>query len=389
MGMLVRNRLEGQPQRMLFNQEIPIPIESVAGWKGIHVQECGEGLVSVGPFSPYFSDCDTSAVYFGERGQGESVNFVGHPIDRSVSLLTHYVREGVLVRLRIAQSLLPLGCYFKLFDTYRPLDVQQALFDAQYEKLSKEHPEWPEKKLDEETQKYVSLSSPNPALGTIHPSPHSTGGVVDLTIIRLSEEGQRLLQDLNTRKLDRRLRYPISDTELADYESVVSWIHTEAKRKKWARVLRDTVLENWLAQYRYFKEKAEIFHTHSQELDMGTSFDYFGSEAGIRYFEDLNKERSLNDREKEILRNRRLLYHVMKEAGFANYPEEWWHFSYGDNMWAAINHKLYTIYGGVTEMNNDNKTMEWARRGVFIDALSRVGKPKLFIPSLEIDPSKN
>lgn len=34
--------------------------------------------------------------------------------------------------------------------------------------------------------------------------------------------------------------------------------------------------------------------------------------------------------------NRALLVEVMAAAGFVNYPEEWWHFSYGDRLWAQI-----------------------------------------------------
>ncbi|MEM7725697.1 MAG: M15 family metallopeptidase [Cyanobacteria bacterium P01_A01_bin.45] len=35
--------------------------------------------------------------------------------------------------------------------------------------------------------------------------------------------------------------------------------------------------------------------------------------------------------------NRQLLYDVMKQAGFCRNPREWWHFSYGDQMWAWLN----------------------------------------------------
>ena len=38
----------------------------------------------------------------------------------------------------------------------------------------------------------------------------------------------------------------------------------------------------------------------------------------------------------------------MQRAGFVNYPAEWWHFSYGDKMWAAYSHKEYAIYGDVS-----------------------------------------
>ncbi|HAE24988.1 MAG TPA: hypothetical protein DCG33_06580 [Prevotellaceae bacterium] len=34
----------------------------------------------------------------------------------------------------------------------------------------------------------------------------------------------------------------------------------------------------------------------------------------------------------------------MQCAGFANYPAEWWHFCYGDKMWAAYNNKKTAFY---------------------------------------------
>ena len=47
----------------------------------------------------------------------------------------------------------------------------------------------------------------------------------------------------------------------------------------------------------------------------------------------------------EAARNRALLHRAMKGAGFANYPAEWWHFSYGDRLWAAYRGKRRAIYG--------------------------------------------
>ena len=46
-----------------------------------------------------------------------------------------------------------------------------------------------------------------------------------------------------------------------------------------------------------------------------------------------------------ISERRRLLCKVMNKEGFANYPGEWWHFSYGDQLWAAYSYKCYAIYG--------------------------------------------
>ena len=43
-------------------------------------------------------------------------------------------------------------------------------------------------------------------------------------------------------------------------------------------------------------------------------------------------------------RNRDILLSYMKQEGFVNYPNEWWHFSYGDKMWAAYSNRRYAIY---------------------------------------------
>ena len=34
--------------------------------------------------------------------------------------------------------------------------------------------------------------------------------------------------------------------------------------------------------------------------------------------------------------NRALLARTMEAAGFVNYPDEWWHFSHGDRLWAQV-----------------------------------------------------
>ncbi|MCV6612052.1 MAG: M15 family metallopeptidase [Amphritea sp.] len=47
--------------------------------------------------------------------------------------------------------------------------------------------------------------------------------------------------------------------------------------------------------------------------------------------------------------NRQLLAAVMTEAGFVNYPEEWWHFSYGDRFWAYTTGHSHAIYGGIDQ----------------------------------------
>jgi D-alanyl-D-alanine dipeptidase len=44
-------------------------------------------------------------------------------------------------------------------------------------------------------------------------------------------------------------------------------------------------------------------------------------------------------------RLRQVLKKAMHDAGFINYPAEWWHFSYGDHQWAWLTGRKEAIYG--------------------------------------------
>lgn len=52
---------------------------------------------------------------------------------------------------------------------------------------------------------------------------------------------------------------------------------------------------------------------------------------------------------KEQRKNRHILLTAMKAAGFVNYPGEWWHFCYGDKMWAAYSREPYAFYDVVKD----------------------------------------
>jgi len=45
--------------------------------------------------------------------------------------------------------------------------------------------------------------------------------------------------------------------------------------------------------------------------------------------------------------NRKILCQALQAVDMQNYPNEWWHFCYGDKMWAAYRHKKYAIYGPI------------------------------------------
>ena len=151
-----------------------------------------------------------------------------------------YLRCGVVERLHVAQGkldALKAGYKLKIFDAYRPIEVQIYMIKYDTLRYSKEI-----------ADKFWSPISDDVAL---NPPPHSTGGALDLSIV--------------------------------DDKGV--------------------------------------------ELDMGTTIDEF-VEATQSDFKNLSST---------CRANRALLFELMSFAGFTQLPTEWWHFSYGDQIWAVDN----------------------------------------------------
>lgn len=90
-----------------------------------------------------------------------------------------YVREGVIERLKEAESYLPDGLRFKVYDAYRPICVQQRLWNYYRSKLKIEYPDLGDEDLDAKTSFFVS----KPSYDVNNPSLHNTGGAIDLTLV--------------------------------------------------------------------------------------------------------------------------------------------------------------------------------------------------------------
>ena len=81
-----------------------------------------------------------------------------------------------------------------------------------------------------------------------------------------------------------------------------------------------------------------------ETLWMGSLFDDVTQLAAGDRFESLAADNfSFSDQEARA--NRRLLHWLMTEEGFAGHPDEWWHFSWGDQMWAALTGAGEAHYG--------------------------------------------
>ncbi len=80
-----------------------------------------------------------------------------------------------------------------------------------------------------------------------------------------------------------------------------------------------------------------VIDSDGNRLDMGTKL----TDCGIKVHTENNL---ITDEQRK---NRKILYDAMTKAGFVNYPLEWWHYSYGDRMWAAYSRKTECFYGSI------------------------------------------
>ncbi len=217
---------------------LPLVESASSAWP--EIAECGEPLVEV----------------LGERLALRPVYFQIGLLGASEKML---LRTGALARLNQAAESLPAGLGFLILDTHRPLTVQQALWDWQERNVRAEHPNLSNEEIKTLVSQFVAFPTGDP----VRPTPHRTGGAVDLTIISL-ETGE--------------------------------------------------------------------------ELPMGTAFDEATERAVTDFLERFP--------ESPATENRRLLFHTLESAGFANYPGEWWHYELGTRRWAAQKNQPHALYGG-------------------------------------------
>lgn len=229
---------------------IAIPKYQLDNWKLIPICENGERLVALSTILSK-KRLRLDPVYYTQGVQG--------------AISEVYLRESVFSKIEKVIDLLPSNMELVIWDGWRPLATQQSIFDVVKMQISLSKPKLSEEELIKCTSVFVSLPSSDPT----KPSPHNTGGSIDLTIA----------------------------------------------------------------------------HRNGDLLEMGTSFDEFTKKAQTVFFERSDKD--LTATEIRYRENRRLLYSIMTEVGFTNYPEEWWHFDYGNQFWASISGAKNAIYSNI------------------------------------------
>ena len=231
----------------VVDTDLPIPAwDEAPDWGRLPIVECGEPLVAL-PTD-------------GRGGVRVRALYAEQGIPHAPQTVS--VREGVRQRLYQAARSLPHGVALVVFDGYRPLAVQQYLYDSFYADAARERPEL----TDEALRAYIGQFVARPVADPDRPPPHRTGGAVDVYLI-------------------------------------------------------DTAT--------------------GEPLPMGTDADEISAASATHYFETTGEE--------PYRANRRLLYHALAGAGFANYRGEWWHYEWGNQRWANLAGASHAIYGIATE----------------------------------------
>lgn len=135
------------------------------GWKDVLIQDCGEPMEEVTP-----SERVLVHPIYAARGFPEAIG-------------TIWLRSGVVRRLCEAAAELPDGLALLVWDGWRPLALQRRLYDD-YRVQLVATAERSGDAVEDLVEMFVSIPSADP----LRPSPHLTGGAVDLTLATVDGE---------------------------------------------------------------------------------------------------------------------------------------------------------------------------------------------------------
>ncbi len=215
--------------------DMPMPrLRQPAGWRDIPITPVDEPLVPVADLGPRVVE---DPRYFAMGLPG--------------SLPGCWVREGLGERLTRAAGSLPDGMVLLVWDGWRSIETQSALFEAYVADLGEQYPHMERPELEQVARPYVTPPDP----GHHAPPPHLTGGAVDLTLATadgdemdlgtgfdafVPEAGAAALEgiDMPARAHRRLLFHALAAQGLTAYAE--EWWHFDVGNQFWASVTGGT-----------------------------------------------------------------------------------------------------------------------------------------------------
>jgi zinc D-Ala-D-Ala dipeptidase len=220
---------------------IPIPsIPDVVGWGDIPIVDTVEPLVSLEGLSEKI----VVKPYYGLLKIPNAIQGV-------------YVREKLAELLLETTKKLPVGMKWIVFDGWRPLEVQTHLYEDLKTRVKLANPALTQDEISAYVSKYVSMPNDN----YLMPSPHLTGGAIDLGLLdkhgNLLEMGTpfddftekshtryyevmekargKIDEESKKYQLNRRFQYYLL-TEVGFTNYNQEWWHYDFGNQFWARV---------------------------------------------------------------------------------------------------------------------------------------------------------
>ncbi len=236
-----------------------------------------------------------------------------HPYQQVGASYSHYspyhLRQGAIDRLLLAQDYLQTqqpGWKLAIFDAYRPVAVQKFMVEHTFRELVQARGWEKESLTPEQSESLWELvhqiwAVPNYDRAT--PPPHSTGGAIDLALADATGA-------------------------IVDFGSPIDEISERSHPDYYAPLRLRSVTELRLRSLRQAQ---------------GSAVDVQQDSAIV-----IQQEPAISDPQRQTYHQQRLLLKtVMEQAGFQRHPGEWWHFCYGDQMWAWLSEATTAIYGRV------------------------------------------
>ena len=153
-------------------------------WQAVPIDECHEPLLRLVSHGRVFA-----APIYRQLGFSKAISDI-------------YLRSRLIERLRAAANYLPADFTLVVWDGWRPIGLQRQLYDTYRTRLAADSGLEGDK-LDKALSRFITVSSLDPAC----PSPHLTGGAIDLG-----------LSDENGRPLDMGSKFDeLTDRSRGDY----------------------------------------------------------------------------------------------------------------------------------------------------------------------------
>jgi len=169
-----------------------------------------------------------------------------------------HLRKTVYEKLVLAQTMLPKGMHFCLYEGYRSLSLQKMLFENRYNTVKSQHPDWSHDAIFTETTKLIS-----PVVnldGTHNIPPHSTGGAIDVYLI--DDQGKALEMGIHPADWTKD-----SNGSLSETNSTVISKEAQKNRKIMSDVLAAVGFVNYPTEYWHWSYGDRYWAYHKKEVN--------------------------------------------------------------------------------------------------------------------------